>query len=85
MAAQFRIVELTAPSYWASYLINGDASGMDDEEITACDAWIKREGLGSPCGCTEAGFVKWHDARFEMPYAADCEVYTFLVDITPAP
>jgi len=71
-------VELTAPSYWASYLINGDASGMDDDEIKACDAWIAREGLGSPCDCTDAGFMTWHDARHEMPLAADCQVYTFM-------
>jgi hypothetical protein len=28
-----------APIYWASYLINGDASGMEDHEIAECDAW----------------------------------------------
>jgi hypothetical protein len=27
----------TMPAYWASYLINGDASGMTDEEIRQCD------------------------------------------------
>jgi hypothetical protein len=26
-----------APSYWASYLINGDASGLDDVDHRACD------------------------------------------------
>ena len=28
-----------APAYWASYFINGDASGMEDDEIAEADAW----------------------------------------------
>jgi len=30
-----------APSVWASYLINGDASGLDDDDIAACYAWCE--------------------------------------------
>ena len=30
--------EIVAPSHWASYLINADASGYDDAEIKAADA-----------------------------------------------
>ena len=26
--------------HWASYIINGDASGLEDEDIAACDAWL---------------------------------------------
>lgn len=33
------VTEVIGPSCWASYLINGDASGMDQAEIDACDAW----------------------------------------------
>ncbi len=29
----------TGVAYWASYLINGDSSGMGDSEIALCDAW----------------------------------------------
>ena len=32
--------EITAPSHWASYLINGDASGYDDAEIKAADEYF---------------------------------------------
>lgn len=32
-------------AYWASYLINGDASGMTAGERAVCDAWLEREGL----------------------------------------
>lgn len=30
-------------AYWASYFINGDASGLEDREIKLADAWAKRE------------------------------------------
>lgn len=33
------------PAYWASYLINGDDSGIEESESKACDSFITREGL----------------------------------------
>ena len=69
-----------APSYWASYLINGDATGISVEEREACDAWLSF--LGSNYHCVDAdpyGFVKIHDAFDFMPYAAECSIYTFRV------
>jgi len=72
------IHELTAPSYWASYLINGDDSGLETDEKKACDAWINRVGLGVPVDCEDAGFRWRHDADNEMPKGADCQTYTFL-------
>ncbi len=30
---------VTGPAYWASYLVNGDASGMSPAEKAAADAW----------------------------------------------
>lgn len=35
-----------APAYWASYLINGDSSGLEDSEITAADEWIREYNEG---------------------------------------
>lgn len=35
----------TLPSYWASYLINGDSSGIEEPDIAACDSFIERENL----------------------------------------
>lgn len=29
-----------APASWASYLVNGDASGLEDDEQAAADAWL---------------------------------------------
>jgi hypothetical protein len=28
--------------HWASYLINGDASGLDERDVELCDAWVER-------------------------------------------
>lgn len=70
----------TAPSAWASYLINGDASGIDDSERLAADAWVKSLGFGPPVTCEDAGFVTYHDAREFLPQAADCQRYGFMED-----
>jgi hypothetical protein len=29
------------PSYWASYIVNGDGSGMREDELAKCDAWLE--------------------------------------------
>lgn len=71
-----------APSSWAPYLINGDASGMEPEEQASADAFVARiaavHGHGCFCDATDAGFVVYHDARNEAPFAADCQLYTLL-------
>lgn len=36
---------VTGPVHWASYLINGDASGLSDEEQAQAAAWLEREGV----------------------------------------
>jgi hypothetical protein len=37
------IYTATGAAYWASYLINGDASGLTNEERKLADAWCERE------------------------------------------
>ena len=39
---QMKTEGIFGASYWASYFINGDASGMEDEEIQAADAWFEK-------------------------------------------
>ena len=42
-----------APAYWASYLINGDASSLDDDEIADADSFVADNGGHSPQDCGE--------------------------------
>lgn len=34
---------ITGAAYWASYIINGDDSGLEPDEKALCDAWLARE------------------------------------------
>ena len=74
---------LTAPSAWASYLIDGDCSGLDAAEALACEDWLRAERLGRPVTCVDAGFLWSHDASRFAP-ASDCQEYVFLV-VAPLP
>jgi len=58
-----------APSLWASYLINGDASGINAEDKAAADQFIAKLGLGAPHSCSDFGY-----SRF---LRCDCQVYEF--------
>lgn len=71
------VVTYTAPSAWASYLINGDDSGISAEDKAAADAWVESVGLGLPVSCEDAGFKWRHDAYGFMPVGADCQEYAF--------
>lgn len=79
------VTKRTAPSSWASYLINGDASGIEDSDKREADAWIAGEALGMPVSCEDAGFMRGHDAMWACHYAADCQEYTFLAARHGAP
>jgi hypothetical protein len=37
---------VTLPSYWASALINGDYSGLNDNESSRCDAAVDELARG---------------------------------------
>jgi hypothetical protein len=71
-------ITATAPSYWAPYFINGDSSGMEDNEIAQADAFADWLG-GSIVACEDAGFMHWHDARQFGVLASDCQTYTALI------
>ena len=77
-----KTIVLTAPSHWASYLINADASGLEPDEIDACDRWLKAEFSRQAYSCVDAvdaGFMRWHDAGQHYTLAADCCEYTFII------
>lgn len=37
-----RTTTSTAPAHWASYVNDGDATGISEADINACDAWLLR-------------------------------------------
>ncbi len=71
------IVKLKAPSAWASYLINGDATGISTEDKEAADQWLESLGMGEPIDAEDCGFCWTHDAGNVMPLGADCQEYSF--------
>ena len=34
---------IIGPAHWASYFVNDDSSGLDEEDQGNADAWLKRE------------------------------------------
>ena len=80
MIYDVELVKLTAPSFLASYLINGDATGLEDGEAETCDAWLAANGLAAAqcVNAVDIGFTHWHDAT-AYTGAADCCEYTFHV------
>jgi hypothetical protein len=36
---------IAGSAYWASYLVNGDDSGIDAEEKALADAWLEHNGI----------------------------------------
>jgi hypothetical protein len=72
-------IKLTAPSYWANYLINDDASSLNAVEKLACDNWLKNEGIYEVVDCEDTGFCWSFDAdRYSLP--CDCQTYTCKVE-----
>lgn len=76
----FETITATGPNAWAPYLVNGDASGLEGDEIAAADEFVTFIGAGAPVDCTERGFMAYSNARdWGMIHcAADCCEYTFL-------
>lgn len=63
------------PAHWASALINGDASGLSDDQALA--QWLDDVKPGYCVSCDgEPEFTRWHDAR-EYALAGDCLTFTF--------
>lgn len=59
-------------AYWASYLINGDDSGLEPHEVALCDAWQDRElaDAESIVSCGDEAYFSWH---YDM-HTGDCSV-----------
>ena len=68
-------VEYTLPAYWASYLINGDDSGIQAWQRKEIDEFLKREKLGPAVGVSEETYFKRYN-DYNMS-GGDVATYTF--------
>ena len=73
------IVTGTAPSAWASYLINGETEGLSPDDIKQADRFRAFLG-GNIVSCEDAGFIWKHDACEFGALAADCQTYAALAE-----
>ena len=80
-------IDLLLPSHWACALINGDLSGMDDDELGGFERFVsdmvKEHGSCRCISCADdPDFRRWHDAVAYDVLACDVDTFTF--DITPS-
>ena len=69
---KMKTTTLTAPSHWASYLINGEQGDLHESELDLIISWLESQGMYDkrnqsgpihPVSCGEdAGFMWRHDA-----------------------
>jgi hypothetical protein len=79
---KLKTIDYTLPAYWASYLINGDESGLEGREALQIEGFLAGEGLLNNClSCSDdnGDFRKYHDATAYGILACDCLTYTFEV------
>jgi hypothetical protein len=72
---------VTGAAYWASYFINGDASGLVQEEKNWADAWIARELEPGEdiVDCGEPYFTRHYGLHTGTPFSGgDVVDYTVL-------
>lgn len=66
----------TLPAYWASYLINGDASGMEDAEVAEVDSWLTAHPkLGACLDVSEGEEFAWRNDANSL--GGDVAEFTF--------
>lgn len=67
------------PAHWAPALVNGDLSGLEEDDEEALMRVIAGEGLPDPVSVSsEPEFLKYHDAQPYGVLACDCLEYTFI-------
>lgn len=76
--SKFEEYTATLPAHWASALINGDTSGMSDDEELNFNSFIRCfPEYAEPVSCSDhAELTKYHDAPGVL--ACDCLTFTYL-------
>lgn len=69
----------TLPAHWASYLVNGDATGIDDDDRADCDSFLDSNPDLGPClSCSDDPFfTRVHEGSYGL--ACECLEFTFPV------
>ena len=67
----------TLPAYWASYLINGDDSGLTSLERKEIDCWCRGNNVGNCLDCSEEAEFAWGNDATDL--GGDVLDFTFEV------
>lgn len=60
------VTTATAPSYWASYLVNGDAEGLTPEEKARADHWLAQQASWHVVSTIEGSErFTWHYSLYD--------------------
>lgn len=68
--------EFLLPMHWACYLINGDATGYEDDEFEAIEKWVTCNAPGPCVGCADESALGHGD---DGGLLCDLAVFTFQV------
>ena len=68
----------TLPAYWASYLINNDASGIDPQEKAQADEFLAREKLPMPSNYTDER-LQWQNDAHAIPHGGQVCEFIFIL------
>lgn len=68
------------PSFLASYLINGDDTGLRSDEVNALHDFMAQHDLEACLSCSDEDFpCSVHDYTSVVDYGCDCLIYVFRV------
>ena len=75
-----KTVTYTLPAFWASALINGDFSGLEDDDERLLNEWFEyHPELGGCLDCTDETEFRWHHDATPEVLSCECLVFTFPV------
>ena len=74
-----RVAKYTAPASWIKYLSKGNPTGLDKENLRACDRFKTAIG-GRLINTKPAGTLEQHDASQYFGQPADCNYYFFEIN-----
>lgn len=81
---ELKILDYTVPEFYLPYLINGDSSGLNEQEVTAVNQWYDHE-FGNVIGHfsfdndIESSFHWRHDLSSYGILACECVDIQFVV------